>query len=110
MPTRVASSSRSATTVKTVVPGDTSSVNAGLSDRTCEYCRAGEQPLCPRFGLLGEHFPGTLAEMSVVPATNVRAIPPTIAPDAGGGVHARDADGVANGRDARASAAPANRC
>jgi NADPH:quinone reductase-like Zn-dependent oxidoreductase len=67
-------------TVKTVVPGDHVVVNAGLSDRTCEYCRAGEQPLCPRFGLLGEHFPGTLAELLVLPETNVRTIPPTIAP------------------------------
>jgi NADPH:quinone reductase-like Zn-dependent oxidoreductase len=67
-------------TVKTVVPGDHVVVNAGLSDRTCEYCRAGEQPLCPRFGLLGEHFPGTLTELLVLPETNVRTIPPTIAP------------------------------
>jgi NADPH:quinone reductase-like Zn-dependent oxidoreductase len=67
-------------TVKTVVPGDHVVVNAGLSDRTCEYCRAGEQPLCPRFGLLGEHFPGTLVELLVLPETNVRTIPPTIAP------------------------------
>jgi NADPH:quinone reductase-like Zn-dependent oxidoreductase len=65
-------------TVRNVVPGDHVLVNAGLSDRTCEYCRAGEQPLCPRFGLLGEHFPGTLAELLVVPDTNVRSIPPTI--------------------------------
>jgi NADPH:quinone reductase-like Zn-dependent oxidoreductase len=62
--------------VTTVSPGDTVVVNGGLSDRTCEYCRSGEQPLCPRFGLLGEHFPGTLAELVVIPATNVRAIPP----------------------------------
>ena len=66
--------------VKTIAPGDHVVVNAGLSDRTCEYCRAGEQPLCPRFGLLGEHFPGTLAELLVVPETNVRSIPPSIAP------------------------------
>jgi len=55
--------------------GDYVVVNPGLSDRTCEYCRAGEQPLCPRFGILGEHFPGTMAEYLVVPAANVRAIP-----------------------------------
>jgi NADPH:quinone reductase-like Zn-dependent oxidoreductase len=64
--------------VTSVAPGDRVVVNAGLSDRTCEYCREGEQPLCPRFGLLGEHFPGTLAEWLVVPDTNVRAIPETI--------------------------------
>jgi NADPH:quinone reductase-like Zn-dependent oxidoreductase len=63
--------------VTSVSLGDTVVVNGGLSDRTCEYCRSGEQPLCPRFGLLGEHFPGTLAQLLVIPATNVRAIPPT---------------------------------
>lgn len=66
--------------VKSVVPGDHVVVNAGLSDRTCEYCREGEQPLCPRFGLLGEHHPGTLAELLVVPEANVRTVPPTISP------------------------------
>lgn len=61
--------------------GDFAIVNPGLSDRTCEYCRAGEQPLCPRFRILGEHTPGTMAEYIVVPATNVRAVPPTISPE-----------------------------
>ena len=55
--------------------GDLVVVNPGLSDRTCEYCRDGEQPLCPRFGILGEHLPGTLAEYVVVPAVNLRTIP-----------------------------------
>jgi NADPH:quinone reductase-like Zn-dependent oxidoreductase len=61
--------------------GDFVIVNPGLSDRTCEYCRAGEQPLCPRFRMLGEHVPGTMAEYIVVPATNVRAVPPGISPE-----------------------------
>jgi NADPH:quinone reductase-like Zn-dependent oxidoreductase len=61
--------------------GDFAIVNPGLSDRTCEYCRAGEQPLCPRFRMLGEHVPGTMAEYIVVPATNVRAVPPGISPE-----------------------------
>jgi NADPH:quinone reductase-like Zn-dependent oxidoreductase len=56
--------------------GDAVVVNPGLSDRTCEYCRAGEQPLCPRFGILGEHAPGSMAEYLVVPAANVRLIAP----------------------------------
>ena len=58
--------------------GDFVIVNPGLSDRTCEYCRAGEQPLCPRFRILGEHVPGTMAEYIVVPAANVRTIPTDI--------------------------------
>jgi NADPH:quinone reductase-like Zn-dependent oxidoreductase len=60
---------------RTANVGDTVIVNPGISDGTCEYCRAGEQSLCVRFGLLGEHHPGTLAEYVVVPAGNVRRIP-----------------------------------
>jgi len=55
--------------------GDNVVINPGISDGTCEYCRAGEQSLCVKFGLLGEHHPGTLAEYVVVPAANVRKIP-----------------------------------
>jgi NADPH:quinone reductase-like Zn-dependent oxidoreductase len=54
--------------------GDRVLINPGLSDRTCEYCLAGEQPLCPRFGVLGEHVPGTLTEQIVLPAANVRRV------------------------------------
>ena len=60
--------------VTNVAVGDTVVINPGISDRTCEYCRAGEQPLCPRFGILGEHRPGTMAELVVVPAANVLKI------------------------------------
>ena len=54
--------------------GDRVLINPGVSDRTCEYCLAGEQPLCPRFGILGEHLPGTLTEQIVLPAANVRRV------------------------------------
>jgi NADPH:quinone reductase-like Zn-dependent oxidoreductase len=64
-----------------VAVGDYVVVNPGISDRTCEYCRAGEQPLCPRFALLGEHLPGTLAEYVVVPSANVRTIPEDVPPE-----------------------------
>lgn len=60
--------------VKHVKAGDRVVVNPGISDRSCEYCRAGEHPLCVKFAVLGEHVPGTIAEHVVVPATNVRAI------------------------------------
>ena len=63
------------TEVSGVLPGDTVVINAGLSDRTCEYCRDGEHPLCVRFRVMGEHVPGLAAERVVVPATNVRTIP-----------------------------------
>jgi NADPH:quinone reductase-like Zn-dependent oxidoreductase len=55
--------------------GDRVIVNAGVSCRTCEYCRDGEHPLCVRFRVLGEHVPGLAAELIVVPETNVRTIP-----------------------------------
>jgi NADPH:quinone reductase-like Zn-dependent oxidoreductase len=61
-------------TVTNVAVGDTVVINPGISDRTCEYCRAGEQPLCPRYAILGEHRPGTMAELVVVPAANVLQI------------------------------------
>jgi NADPH:quinone reductase-like Zn-dependent oxidoreductase len=67
--------------VSGVAPGDSVIINPGISDGTCEYCRAGEQPLCVRYGILGEHHPGTLAEFVVVPAANVRRVPASVAPE-----------------------------
>ena len=61
--------------VHDVHPGDRVIINPGLSCRACEYCLADEQPLCPRYGILGEHMPGTMADFAVVPAANVRTIP-----------------------------------
>jgi NADPH:quinone reductase-like Zn-dependent oxidoreductase len=62
--------------VRDVRVGDFVIVNPGISDRTCEYCLDGEQSLCVRYGILGEHRPGAAAEYLVVPAANVRAVPP----------------------------------
>lgn len=64
--------------VTTVATGDRVVVNPGVSCRQCEYCLAGEQPLCPRYRILGEHRPGMAAELVLVPAVNVRTIPATI--------------------------------
>ena len=55
--------------------GDHVVINPGVSCRRCEFCMRGEHSLCVSFGLVGEHFPGTLAEYVIVPATNIRAIP-----------------------------------
>jgi NADPH:quinone reductase-like Zn-dependent oxidoreductase len=60
-------------------PGDPVIVNPGISDRTCEYCQAGEQSECVRFRLMGEHLGGTFAEYIVLPAANVRRIGASIA-------------------------------
>jgi NADPH:quinone reductase-like Zn-dependent oxidoreductase len=64
--------------VKHVKVGDRVVVNPGISDRSCEYCRVGEHPLCVKFAVLGEHVPGTIAEYIVLPGANVRAIPNAI--------------------------------
>lgn len=60
--------------VTNVRVGDAVFINGGISCRECEYCLAGEQALCVRFGLLGEHHPGTFAEYVVLPEPNVRVI------------------------------------
>ncbi|MCR4338638.1 MAG: zinc-binding dehydrogenase [Gemmatimonadaceae bacterium] len=61
--------------------GDYVVINPGISCRRCEFCLRGEHSACVKFGLLGEHFPGTLAEYVIVPATNVRAIPADTKPE-----------------------------
>jgi NADPH:quinone reductase-like Zn-dependent oxidoreductase len=61
-----------------VAAGDRVVINPGISCHECDYCRAGEQSLCVKFALLGEHRPGTFAEYIVVPAWNVRRIPAAI--------------------------------
>ena len=55
--------------------GDRVMINPGISDYTCEFCRAGEHSLCVNYRLLGEHLPGTVAELVTVPAHNVARIP-----------------------------------
>ncbi len=50
-------------------------INPALSCGRCEFCLAGEQCLCVRFKILGEHTPGGMAEYVVAPATNLYAIP-----------------------------------
>lgn len=47
----------------------------GLSDGTCDYCVRGEQSLCDRWEILGEHRDGTFAQAVVVPEVNLRPIP-----------------------------------
>ncbi|HEX2722663.1 MAG TPA: zinc-binding dehydrogenase [Gemmatimonadaceae bacterium] len=64
--------------VSSVATGDRVVINPGISDGTCEFCVAGEQSMCVRFKLLGEHLPGTLADYVVVPERNVRRIPDAI--------------------------------
>src|SRR5712692_10690585 len=61
--------------VVNVRPGDRVMLNPGISDYTCEFCRAGEHSLCVNYRLLGEHLPGAAAERITIPAHNVARIP-----------------------------------
>jgi NADPH:quinone reductase-like Zn-dependent oxidoreductase len=57
--------------VRGLASGDPVLINPGAACGQCDYCLAGDQPLCPDFGILGEHRPGTLAEYVVVPARSL---------------------------------------
>jgi len=61
--------------VTAVRPGDRVLLNPGISDYTCEFCLAGEHSLCLTYRLLGEHLPGTMAELVTLPAHNVAHVP-----------------------------------
>lgn len=60
--------------VNHVRPGDRVVINPGISCGACDPCAAGEEVYCRRFGILGEHLPGTAAEELVLPARNVAPI------------------------------------
>jgi len=51
--------------------GDDVVLNPGTWCGRCEFCRSGEESMCVRFGLLGEHRPGTFAELVCVPAASL---------------------------------------
>jgi len=47
----------------------------GVSCGRCEFCLKGEQSLCVRYGILGEHRDGTFAQYVVVPAASLAPKP-----------------------------------
>lgn len=57
--------------VEGVAVGDEVIVHPTLSCGECSQCLAGNEVFCPRFGILGEHAEGTLAEEVLLPARNV---------------------------------------
>lgn len=61
--------------VEGVEPGARVVVNPSLACGRCEWCRAGEEPLCVEYRILGEHTQGGLAEYVVAPARNLHPIP-----------------------------------
>ena len=55
--------------------GERVAVNPNLTCGRCEFCLAGEDSLCVRYGILGEHVPGGLAELVKVRAANLLPLP-----------------------------------
>ncbi len=56
-------------------PGDRVAVSAGVSCGECEFCRSGEESLCPTFRIIGEHLRGVHSELAAVPAENLVPVP-----------------------------------
>jgi NADPH:quinone reductase-like Zn-dependent oxidoreductase len=56
-------------------PGTRVAVNPSLSCGACEWCVKGEDSLCVRYGIIGEHVRGGLAEHVTVPAGNLLPLP-----------------------------------
>lgn len=64
--------------------GDEVMFDPGISCGSCEACRAGEEPLCASFRIMGEHVGGTIAELVTVPAVNLAPKPAAFSwPEAG---------------------------
>ena len=61
--------------VKEFTVGDRVTVNPGIGCGKCNYCLSGQQSLCDRFQIIGEHSDGTFADNFTIPATNVLKIP-----------------------------------
>lgn len=59
-------------------PGDRVVINAALWCGICDFCQAGDEALCRRFRVLGEHVRGAAAELVRVPATNLFRIPDSL--------------------------------
>jgi len=51
--------------------GDEVVLNPGLWCGACEFCTRGDESLCVRFQIIGEHVDGTLAEFVKLPARNL---------------------------------------
>jgi len=61
--------------VQGVKVGDRVCVNPNLTCGRCEFCRQGEDSMCLRFGIVGEHTPGGLAELVTVRGDNTVKLP-----------------------------------
>ena len=61
--------------VREVAVGDRVVADPSLSCGECAACRAGEEPLCESYRILGEHVQGGFAERVTVPARNLLKLP-----------------------------------
>jgi NADPH:quinone reductase-like Zn-dependent oxidoreductase len=61
-----------------IAAGDRVFVSPGYSCERCEACLSGNEPLCRRYGLFGEHRDGTQAEFVALGASNVLPLPETL--------------------------------
>jgi NADPH:quinone reductase-like Zn-dependent oxidoreductase len=61
--------------VRAVAVGDRVAVNPNLTCGRCEFCLRGEDSMCLRYGIVGEHTPGGLAELVSVRAESVVTLP-----------------------------------
>jgi NADPH:quinone reductase-like Zn-dependent oxidoreductase len=50
-------------------------INPSLFDGTCEWCRRGEESMCPRYRIMGEHTDGGFAEYVVAAGDHAYRIP-----------------------------------
>lgn len=64
--------------VTSVRIGDRVTVYGGLSCGTCEFCRRGENSMCPSYHIFGEHTQGGFAEYVAVPAPNLEPLPDSL--------------------------------
>ncbi len=58
--------------------GERVAVNPNLTCGRCEFCQQGEDSLCVRYGILGEHVQGGLAEYVAVRGDNVLPLPASV--------------------------------
>jgi NADPH:quinone reductase-like Zn-dependent oxidoreductase len=64
--------------VKDVAAGDRVCVNPNLTCGRCEFCLQGQDSLCVRYGILGEHAPGGLAELVKARGDRVLKLPASV--------------------------------
>lgn len=61
--------------VRGIAVGMPTLVAPGVSCGSCARCQAGQDQLCPHYGILGEHRDGGYAELVAVPARNILPLP-----------------------------------